>query len=672
MHIKFFKQLSKKDTEIAGGKGASLGEMAQAGFSVPSGFVVSSEAFNDFLKETDLLQEIKAALEKVDIKEMHTIENASEKIQAMILGKSMPADIEKEILRNFKKLGARFVAVRSSATAEDSAQAAWAGQLESYLNTTEKTLLENVKKCWASLFTPRAIFYRFEKGFHKSRISVAVVIQKMVNSEKSGIAFSVHPVTQDDNQLIIEAGFGLGEAIVSGQITPDSYVVDKRGYKILDININEQGKALYRKNSGGNIWKKIGEKGKRQVLSEKEIVKLSKLIVKIENHYGFPCDIEWAKEKGKFYVTQSRPITTLKKNEKNYTDQYMDADYERVFGGPGMPFLTSDFAAETYIKNYHFFITKIDNIWTCYMPLQKKRKTLAEGKRIFEDPVKYKKYKSDYLNFIREYPGRFRAIISGNRPITSVDFKRFIKLCQISENYYGNTEYFVTDTVAASREFEKDFGNLKIKGRALLNKQYFSKNNYLERVLRKVSSTTGISFSSLYFYKWQEIAALLSGKKIKNPHKKKRLTFITYLDGRKKVTLTGEKARKKILIFQNKHKKRLSDLSGTIANRGKIIGLARILDQGYEHKKLSRFLGEMKKGEILIAETTSPEIITACKKAAAIITNQGGLMSHAAIISRELDIPCIVGVEGATTELKDGDLIEVDAEKGVVKILKKT
>jgi pyruvate,water dikinase len=137
----------------------------------------------------------------------------------------------------------------------------------------------------------------------------------MINSEVSGIAFSVHPVTQDRNQIIIEAGFGLGEAIVSGQITPDSYVVDKQDWHIIELSVNEQKKALYRKEGGGNEWKDLGEKGKQQVLNEKEITELAKLIAKIEKHYGFPVDVEWAKE-DKFYIVQSRPITTLTSEPK--------------------------------------------------------------------------------------------------------------------------------------------------------------------------------------------------------------------------------------------------------------------------------------------------------------------------------------------------------------------
>ncbi|MBI5636296.1 hypothetical protein HY993_05010 [Candidatus Micrarchaeota archaeon] len=311
--IRDFNKISKKDVGIAGGKGASLGEMTQAGIPVPPGFVVLSHAFERFIEETQLVAEIDSILHSTDHTDVAKVENASDKIRALINSKTMPKDIELEIMKFHKKLGAKFVAVRSSATAEDSSSAAWAGQLETYLNTTEKDVLEYVKKCWSSLFTPRAIFYRFEKNLHNQKISVAVVVQKMVESEESGISFSVHPVTQDYNQLIIEAGFGLGEAIVSGEVTPDSYVVEKDALRLLEVNVSEQEKALYKKLGGGNEWRELGEKGKTQVLSGEQVIELAKIILGIEKHYGFPVDVEWAREKNKFYITQSRPITTLSK-----------------------------------------------------------------------------------------------------------------------------------------------------------------------------------------------------------------------------------------------------------------------------------------------------------------------------------------------------------------------
>lgn len=311
----FIKQLSgigKQDVGIVGGKAASLGELIKAGIPVPPGFVILANAFDRFIQKTGLAAEIEAALDSVNPDAVHTVEEASEKIKAIILEKEMPDNIAAAIINQSNALNAPFVAVRSSATAEDSARAAWAGQLETYLNTTKETLLENVKNCWASLFTPRAIFYRFEKGLQKEAISVAVVVQTMVQSEVSGVAFSVHPVTQDKNQLIIEACYGLGEALVSGQLTPDSYVVEKNKLLIIGSSISKQEKMLAKKAGGGDEWVAVpNAKKEKQKLNKEQIIGLAKLVSKIEKHYSFPVDVEWAIEKGVVYVTQSRAITTL-------------------------------------------------------------------------------------------------------------------------------------------------------------------------------------------------------------------------------------------------------------------------------------------------------------------------------------------------------------------------
>jgi len=300
---------------MAGGKGASLGELIQVGIPVPVGFVILTYGFDSLLHSAGLIAEIEATLDQVNHEDTNSVEKASEKIQGLILNAVIPKEIEDETIKSFKVLGAKFVAVRSSATAEDSSLTSWAGELETYLNTTRATLLENVKKCWSSLFTPRAIFYRFEKGLHKVSVGVAVVVQKMIESEVSGVAFSVHPVTEDRNQMIIEAVFGLGEALVSGSLTPDSYVIEKGNFSIIDINISEQERKLVRKRGGGNEWIGVEADLKQaQKLSKEQIVKLSQIIVKIENHFGFPVDVEWTIERGEIFITQSRPITTLAPN----------------------------------------------------------------------------------------------------------------------------------------------------------------------------------------------------------------------------------------------------------------------------------------------------------------------------------------------------------------------
>jgi len=311
MFTKNFKKLCKRDVNISGGKGASLGEMTQAKIAVPPGFVVLADAFDRFLEETDLNVEIRAILKKVKHEDIHSVERASRMINDLISDARFPDDIGKEIKKQFVALKTKYVAVRSSATAEDSSIASWAGELESYLNVTSTNLLESVKKCWASLFTPRAIFYRFEKKLHKEHVSVAVVIQKMVQSEVSGISFTVHPVTEDKNQMVIEAGWGLGEAIVGGKITPDTYVVGKKKLEIIDKNISKQTMMIVRKGNGIKETKVPISKQSNQKFSDFQIKKLSKACIEIEKHYKKPQDIEWAMEKGKVYIVQSRPITTL-------------------------------------------------------------------------------------------------------------------------------------------------------------------------------------------------------------------------------------------------------------------------------------------------------------------------------------------------------------------------
>ncbi|MFH1292045.1 MAG: PEP/pyruvate-binding domain-containing protein [bacterium] len=312
-HLKFFKDIDKSKVAIAGGKGASLGEMTKAGIQIPPGFVVLSNAFDRFIEETNLKEEIEARIAEVQPDDTNSVDRASNILRDVIHDTPMPEDLTKEILTAFDQLGAKHVAVRSSATAEDSEIASWAGELDTFLNTTRDNVVEKVRECWSSLFTPRAIFYRYEKNLHDSYVSVAVVIQEMIQSEISGIAFTVHPVTEDPNQMIVEAGFGLGEAVVSGQITPDSYIVLKNDMSIFDINIGYQAQKLI-KQGKDNEWIKLDKAdSEKQKLTGRQIIEVAKVCKIIEDHYKFPCDIEWAIQNNKIYITQSRPITTLKK-----------------------------------------------------------------------------------------------------------------------------------------------------------------------------------------------------------------------------------------------------------------------------------------------------------------------------------------------------------------------
>ncbi len=310
--IHWFKDVSKDDVDLAGGKGASLGEMTQAGFKIPPGFVIGAEAYEIFLQNHPRRQDIEAQLNKVNPEDVNSIEKASVTISDIIHDVALPEDLAEEITGAFQKLDAQYVAVRSSATAEDSEVASWAGELDTFLNTTKETLLNNVKKCWASLFSPRAIFYRMENKLQDATVHVAVVVQEMVESDVAGVCFTVHPVTEDPNQMIIEAGIGLGEAVVSGQITPDNYIIAKDTLTITDRYISTQTMQIVKGPDGGTVDVELKDKeGSSQKLSDELILEIAEQAVKIENHYGFPVDIEWAVKGGTLFITQARPITTL-------------------------------------------------------------------------------------------------------------------------------------------------------------------------------------------------------------------------------------------------------------------------------------------------------------------------------------------------------------------------
>ena len=306
--IKDFQNLSKNDTSIAGGKGASLGEMTNAGIPVPTGFVILSSVFDYFINQNLLNDKIGEILNKIDIHNTDSVDNASEIIQGLIMKLPLQKDYEYEILKKFRELNLKNVAVRSSATAEDSLDISWAGELESYLNITEKSLLDSVKKCWASLFTPRAIIYSKEKGnFEKN--SVAVVVQEMINPEISGVCFTQNPVTKNKNQIVIEAGYGIGEAIVKGMITPDRYLIKKDELIIEDVNIGFQKIVIRQSKEGTKKTKLENEKQYKQKLNGRQMIELSTLCKKIEKIYKRPQDIEWTFENNKFNIVQSRPIT---------------------------------------------------------------------------------------------------------------------------------------------------------------------------------------------------------------------------------------------------------------------------------------------------------------------------------------------------------------------------
>ncbi|NOZ76456.1 MAG: phosphoenolpyruvate synthase, partial [Euryarchaeota archaeon] len=305
MNIAWFEELGKDDVGLVGGKGANLGEMTKAKLPIPPGFVVTAAAYNQFLDETGIRDSINEILSGANVDKSSELQAASKKVRKVIEESEMPQSIKDDIMAGYRKLSEmsgveeEFVAVRSSATAEDLPGASFAGQQETFLNIRgEDVVVERVRKCWSSLFTPRAIFYREKQGFEHSKVSIAVVVQKMINSDKAGVMFTIHPATGEKNKLIIEAGWGLGEGVVSGTVTPDHYVVDKETEEIISKDIMTKD-LMFTKDpkTGKTIKVKIeDERRTGQVLTDEEILRVARLGKEVEAHYSFPQDIEWAVE----------------------------------------------------------------------------------------------------------------------------------------------------------------------------------------------------------------------------------------------------------------------------------------------------------------------------------------------------------------------------------------
>lgn len=305
--------VDRDDTLYVGGKGANLGEMLEAGFPVPGGFVVTSNAYRQFLKVNQLENKIDHLLGTINFDREESFNQVSKHIQKLITSAKVPDEIANKIFDFYSKLGSPLVAVRSSATSEDSKAASFAGQNETFLNIKgDANLIEKIRKGWASLFEPRSIFYRHEKKIKNNKSAIALVVQKMVESESSGVMFSADPVTNDKSKIIIEAIFGLGEYIVQGRVTPDHYEIDKKSFAISKKIKNSQDVMLKKVNLVNKQVKVPFLKRKAQKIRDHEIIALAKLGQAIEKHYYFPQDIEWAKEKNRIYIVQTRPITTLK------------------------------------------------------------------------------------------------------------------------------------------------------------------------------------------------------------------------------------------------------------------------------------------------------------------------------------------------------------------------
>ncbi len=799
MSIKFFENIQEEDR--AGGKGLSLAKMYQTKVNVPNGYVVMSDTFEEFLDENNIKYKIKNILVTCDIENEEKINQVSEEITQIILEANISDKLKSELLDYYKKLDSEYVAVRSSALSEDGKEHAWAGQLETFLNIDEVDLVDNIKKCWVSGFSPRAIFYRI-KNSEIDNISVAVVVQKMVQSDISGVAFSANPTTNDLDQLVIEAVLGLGEAIVSGKVTPDKYIVSKKDNSIKNKEIKCQKMKLVKTNNTTN-WKDIDD-GDNQKLEDKMIIQLSNMIKKLESFYGFPVDVEWGIENNSIYILQCRPITTLRKNEllerikkagewnfyvsrrfnwfventeiystmekfqKELLGFFIPTENYLCLNGDEYALESGSNVFEKYSKENNFF-ERFANIEFDLVKDIKKYLEYLENKNFkecsFEELLlEFKKFNDMYIkSFI---PGMTRPeeflIDKLEKELENNNFSKkeieliFSKIstCPNYDILSYSEEPLDLLKIALKRKNGENVDDLIdehikkyswIKGPVELEDTCFKKEEYLLRldnlldsnieekinIIQKVRKDNDIEYENILkeydfslevqkivkairdftflrtytteysdhlFYLarhtiFEEISNRINIETIdlimlddleilqileKNGvvdanikemiHKRKKGFAMIWLNnevytvfGDESILLQNEIAN--IYKSSNESVEGTSNIiCGSVANIGKVKGIAKVLKK-YED------IYNVEKGDIIVATMTTPDYVSAMEKAAGFITDEGGITCHAAILSREFNVPCIVGTINGTKEIKDGQLIELDAYSGKVYIL---
>jgi rifampicin phosphotransferase len=693
-NIVWLKDIGKKDVNLVGGKGAQLGELYNHGFLVPNAFIITTKV--NRIKLTD--------------------------------------ELKQEILLGYKKLG-KNVSVRSSATAEDMENASFAGQYLTYLNVdSEKKLFESIKKCLESLNSKRAVAYR-KKNKIKGSVYMAVVIQEMIDSKFSGVTFTANPITNNKNEILIECVKGLGEELVSGNTIPSSYLIDKKNDKIIEKKINN-GIILLKKNLN-------------------KLIKISK---KIEEHYKKPQDIEWAIS-DKFYIIQSRPITTLNnKNEKwkkiisrEYGVQYCEISLRTLspelknhvpFKLYDQIYVPEDDNQVCYIEEsvWNKFVSKLLDKWTVnnikeyeneffkygeeyvdfckdIFKLDLKTKSNFELYKIY---IKYQKISLNYSPFLwttyilnsffstrsKElidskikknnqdyydvifYPSKKAAIFKLHEKIKNkVNSKKifeefkWLPCLDIHNLPWSEKQFddFIKNSVKRDKEFKINYNDVikklkvsKQEKKLLDTTKRFAYIKdvrddyrrqgiyYARRLFSEIAVRMRKDIKEVSYMLQGEISEFLKVGKIPKNVKNRLEGFVIYYD---KATIKCESGKKIELLKQKfglkTEMKYSKKIKGIVASSGVAQGKVMII-------KTKKDLLKVKKGEIMVAVTTHPDYVPEMQKSLAIVTDEGGITSHAAIVSRELQIPCIVGTKNASKLLKDGDLVEVDGVSGEV------
>lgn len=674
-------QLSEIDSSFvseAGGKGASLGELMRAQAPVPPGFVVTSSAFQRYFSAENLKPSVVDIIRTLNAGRID-LSDAHQQIRACFEQAVVPAEIEAAVNEAVETLQVNRVSVRSSATCEDSATSAWAGQLETFLDVSPDAIMTKVRDCWLSLFSESALAYGATHGFAAGEISVAVVVQQMVDSEISGIGFSVHPVTQEPEIQLIEACLGLGEAIVSGRINPDQFVVERETSQILESQTGEQKEALWL-GAGGTkpAWQPLDGRGTEPKITHEQVREYSRLLTRLHDHYGHPIDTEWAVEKGKFQVLQARPITTL-------ADEYSETLYDES-------------QAWHFVVRRPFFLLAA-SLLPCWV--DDKHADLSLGGHLNETLLVqdetgmmntfYSQAAADaFLDHIGDLLQNNReellrilqyglGIYSQGPPVIKQGLDGFENLDEL-ENFFADvaqhTTVFPAWLLIYIEKHDVDDPELRSLAEQIRANSLYPviELNLLEPLVTQLAEQLGFAHPerACDLVIWSEIKAgtvtrELLEKRFQEVEAGKRF-LIQVVDGVEQFRLVSQtgylltRLSKQRQLVPQSHS---NELTGQVAWPGIFRGRARVV-LNLDAKGLT-----IDESEVLVSIQSNPALLPLLNRCGAIVTDDGGIACHAAILARELKKPTLIGTGEATLQIQTGDLIEVDTYAQVVRILEK-
>ena len=671
-------ELSAAQVTAAGGKGASLGELTRAGVPVPQGFVVLSTAFQNTMRLEGHSSFIESMLHQLSRGELD-LDAASSKIAGQLETLKLPDDLAAQVLDAFDSLGSNRVSVRSSATCEDGEASAWAGQLETYLDVRRDQVVDRVRECWRSMFRPSALAYGAAHGYGAQELAVAVVVQHMVASEVSGIAFSVHPVTQEPDLMLIEACYGVGEAIVSGRVVPDQYVVQRDTQSIVQSFVGDKREGLFIDHDSETAeWRELGARGSVRKLDDQQVLEYGQLLARIEEHFGFPVDTEWAIEGGKFQVLQARPITTLAPEYKQPLLD-MSAPWARAVRRPVsmveasiIPhWLDTPHAGESL--GFHIdraaVIQDADN--TAILFIDEKAAKACHDHVL--DLLRHdRRQVIDVLergeSLYREARPRIEKGADAFRDLDeAVAF--FADVAQHTTGY----PYWVLSVCE-----EEGIDDAEVRGLAedLRSRTLYPEimRRIIDPLVSRITARMGFSApeEASHVVTWRELqqdtldVSTLESR-LESVQNGSRFVF-QMLDGRDHLDLVSQtgylimRLEKRRQLLQQSGDDRLvghAAWPGVYQGRARVIVSPDVVGQDFED------------GEVIVSIQSSPALMPFLQRCGAIVTDDGGIACHAAIIARELQKPTVIGTSKATSTIHTGDLVEVDAYAQEVRILER-